>query len=480
MKYDSSRTADRFDNASSRCHWTKPRLSRRPVLWGLLSCLLFAALESFAADGPAKHVVLISVDGLPAYLFDDPNVPMTTIRELAAAGVVAEGMTVSNPSVTWPNHTSLVTGVRPVDHGVLFNGVLERGSEGLPARVNSKADKAELVHVSTIFDAAKRQGLTTAGINWPCTRNSGTLDVDLPDAPEALDHTTPALLESLKASGDVTEAELQQFSKLSPIARDRIWTKAACHVIRTRKPNLLLFHLLNLDAVHHRYGPQTWAGYSAVAYADRCVRDVLDALEEAGIREQTTVLVVADHGFIAIPKTLQPNVLLRQAGLLTVEGNRIATAEVMTIPEGGVSMLYFTRRETAAANRQKVLELFANQEGLETIVTPDRYAGFGLPQPDEYPQMADLVLAAKDGYGFAAGATGEEFVTASTSLLGTHGFLSTNPRMNATFVISGAGVRRGGKIGMIENIQVAPTIASLLGIPFDSTQAEPPDVLADK
>jgi predicted AlkP superfamily pyrophosphatase or phosphodiesterase len=244
-------------------------------------------------------------------------------------------------------------------------------------------------------------------------------------------------------------------------------------LIREEKPNLLLVHLLNLDAVHHRYGPQTWAGYSAVTAADGFIREILKAVDEAGIRETTTVFVVADHGFTSIPKSLRPNVLLRQAGLLTLEGNRITAARVHVVPEGGIGMLYFTVPDTEKSDRENVLKLFRDQEGIAEIVTPEQYARYGLPQPDEYPQMADLILAAKDGYGFDGSAVGDAFVVDSEKSLGTHGFLSTSPKMNATFVASGAGIKPGVKLGVISNTQVAPTIAQLLKLKWPASQGEP-------
>lgn len=442
------------------------RLTSSSVPFGLLALTLLFAAAAGAAEPAAKHVIVISIDGLPAYLFDDANVPLTTIRELAAGGVVAEGMTVSNPSVTWPNHTSLVTGMRPEEHGVLFNGVLERPGLGLPVKVDPRRDKADLVHAPTIYDILHARGLTCSGVNWPCTRNAATLDNVLPDVPETFEHTAPQFRESLAAAGILSDEFIRNFPKLSPIARDRLWTQAACHVVRTRQPNLLLLHLLNVDAVHHKYGPQTWAGYSAVAYADACLRELLQAVDAAGIRDQTAVFVIADHGFISIPKTLRPNALLRQAGLLTVEGNQIASARVHVIPEGGIGMVYLTVPDTKAADRRKVIELFEKQEGISGVLTPEEFAAYGLPLPDEYPQMADLILVAMDGYGFDATASGEDFVADSTATLGTHGFLSTNPRMNAIFVASGAGIRPGGKLGVIENIDLAPTVARLLGVDF--------------
>ena len=87
-----------------------------------LLMLLGGQSMTWAEPAKSRHVVVICIDGLPAYLFDDAVASMPTIRDLAAKGVRAKGMIVSNPSVTWPNHTSLTTGVRPEKHGVLFNG----------------------------------------------------------------------------------------------------------------------------------------------------------------------------------------------------------------------------------------------------------------------------------------------------------------------------------------------------------------------
>src|SRR5919109_5394384 len=89
--------------------------------------LLFVATilaTSFGAQAtaanPDRHLIVVSIDGLAAYLLDDPKAPIPTIRQLAYEGRYAEGgMKVSNPSVTWPNHTSMITGVRPEKHGVL-------------------------------------------------------------------------------------------------------------------------------------------------------------------------------------------------------------------------------------------------------------------------------------------------------------------------------------------------------------------------
>ena len=91
----------------------------KTAIWGVL-CALVLGSSAAAADKDA-HVVIISIDGFAGYLLDDPRAPVPMVRSLAkAGGFVAGGMKVSNPSVTWPNHTSLVTGVRPEKHGVFL------------------------------------------------------------------------------------------------------------------------------------------------------------------------------------------------------------------------------------------------------------------------------------------------------------------------------------------------------------------------
>jgi len=435
------------------------------ICWSALPLPVMAAAKD-------RHVVVICVDGLPAYLFHDASAPLTTIRDLAAKGVVAEGMIVSNPSVTWPNHTSMVTGVRPEKHGVLFNGVLERTGPGLPVKLDGRKDKTELVHVTTLFDVMHEQGLTTAAVNWPCTRHCKSIADDFPDVPDTFLHSTPRFVDAMKRAGIVSDDSIKNFGKLSPAARDRIWTRAVCQVIQERKPNLVLFHLLNVDSTHHKYSPKSPAGYTAVAYADACVRDVVDAIAAAGIRDQTTIFVVSDHGFMSISKTLQPNVVLREAGLLTVSGDQISTARVQSYPEGGTAMVYLTVPGQRDADRTRTIELFKDREGIADVITPDRFAKFGLPQPDVYPAMADLILVAKDGYGFNAVATGDDFVVTNEPALGAHGFLSTNPSMNATLVVSGKNVRQGGTLGIVENIDLAPTIASMLEVSLPDTDGK--------
>src|SRR3954465_14162240 len=90
-------------------------------------CIALLISITRAADGPpVKHVVLVSIDGLAASYLDDPRAEMPTLRMLAKSGARAKGMVTSFPSVTWPAHTSLITGVVPAKHGVVGNSAWNR------------------------------------------------------------------------------------------------------------------------------------------------------------------------------------------------------------------------------------------------------------------------------------------------------------------------------------------------------------------
>ncbi|WP_250846838.1 alkaline phosphatase family protein [Aquisphaera insulae] len=435
---------------------------RSMALVGLAAASFATAADSRAA-GPDRHVVVISIDGLPGYLLDDPHASLPAIRGLRDDGAfAAEGMRVSNPSVTWPNHTTMMTGVHPEKHGVLFNGLLERHGVGQPVRVVPKKDQKDLVRVPMLFDHLKAAGLESAAINWPCTRGSTSIEANFPDVPD-----------QLSAASDVVKSTLEKLGRHArfldggPVVRDEIWTDVACDVIRERRPSLVAVHLLNLDSTHHKYGPKTNPGYTSAGLQDANISRILAAIKEAGIREKTTVFVVADHGFITVKKTLNPNSLLRKEGLLTVDGNEVRSARVQVVPEGGIGMVYCNDPATADKDRETARSLFQGAEGVACVLSAEDFPRYHLPLPKADTRMADLVLVAKDGYSVTAKATEDAFVTPAREPFGAHGYVSTDPQMNAIFVASGYGIRTGVKVKDVENTDLAPTIARILGVKLE-------------
>lgn len=407
-----------------------------------------------------RMVVVISLDGFPAWTLDDPTLPTPTLRRLASEGTIAQRLKISNPAVTWPNHTSMVTGVQPQKHGVLYNGILTRNDPTRPPKVEPWRDKAEMVRVPTVYDLAYKAGLTTAQVDWVAIQNPGTITWEFGERA----NVSGVIEREMIAEGLVTEKEVESFGRNNSIWRDQVWTRAAIHILKKHKPNLLLFHLLNLDGTHHRYGPGTPAGYTAQAYIDACVQQVIDALRSASLLERTTILVVSDHGFKTAKRTIRVNAVLRQNGLLKGQDNQL-TCDAYAVPEGGTAMAYVTNPENRSRLLPAMKEAFLSLEGVARVLEPADFHDFGMPTPDENSQMADLVLVAKDGYSFSGGTSGPPVVDiVEGANPGNHGYLSADPQMDGIFIAWGYGIRRGQRLGVVNNIDLAPTIAALLGL----------------
>jgi predicted AlkP superfamily pyrophosphatase or phosphodiesterase len=435
---------------------------------------IFAAflLCGRAALGAEAHVILITIDGFPARMLEDPKAFLPNIRALAAEGASAKGMKVSTPSVTWPNHTTLITGVTPRKHSVLFNGGLERGAV---LKVEPDKTAAELVAAPTIFDWLHEAGLKTAAVNWPCTRSSKSIDDDFPDSPNTLNFTTARFKTEMVADGILKTGEQADFAKIGQPERDEIWTKAGCYLIRKRMPNFMTLHLLNTDSTHHKYGPESMASYTALALADHYVGDVMNAVKAAGAKDQTTIIIAADHGFAVATNVLQPNVLFRKAGLLEVSKTSVITkARVQAIPEGGTAFIYLNNPATRDEDRKKVIELLSGQKGVADLIGADRFAEFGVPDAGQ-GGMADFIMRPKMGYAISGAAAVEDFVAPVTGAMsqGYHGYVADEPLMNAVFVASGRGIKKGAKIGIINNTDVTPTILRLLGQPIPAVDGKP-------
>jgi predicted AlkP superfamily pyrophosphatase or phosphodiesterase len=263
----------------------------------------------------------------------------------------------------------------------------------------------------------------------------------------------------------ISQKDVDSFGNQNIVWRDEVWTDAAIHIVRTHRPNLMLFHLLALDSIQHRYGPKTPAAMVAMARLDSQIGRLLKAIDEAGITANTTVFVVSDHGFKSVHKQVLPNVALRNAGLITVDGEKITSTKAYVVSEGGSAFVYVTAPDSGGDLSRRAREAISTLEGFDTIIDPAQYGSFGLPQPSADPQVGALLLLAKNGYAFAAGATGEKTVIDATEgSLGTHGYAASDPDIQALFIASGRGIKPGVKLETVDNVDLAPTAAHLLGV----------------
>jgi predicted AlkP superfamily pyrophosphatase or phosphodiesterase len=429
------------------------------VLLALAGVALTARTAPQQPPTPGNHVVIISLDGFAGWAMDDPYLPVPTLRRLAAEGAAAsKGMVPVNPTVTWANHTSMITGVTPAKHGVLFNGILVR-EPGVAPRVEPWRDKSEMVKVGTLYDEAHARGLTTAQVDWVAILNAPTVTWEFPERPAFGGQIAREMVEA----GTISQADLESFHTRNITWRDHIWTAAAAHVIRQHRPHLLMFHLLNLDSTQHRYGPRSPAATNTMALIDTHVATILDALRDTGVADRTTVFVVSDHGFKLVKRHIRPNAALAKAGLVRVEQNKVVGAEAYSVPEGGTAIAYVTVPDPSGAALARMKEALTGIEGIDAIVEPADYARYGLPQPSDNGQMGSLFLIGKDGYAFTADAGDQVVVDAPATSLGSHGYVASDPDLRALFIASGRGIRKGTALDTVSTLDLAPTVARLLG-----------------
>ena len=141
------------------------------------------------------------------------------------------------------------------------------------------------------------RGLTTAQVDWVAIWNAPTVTWEFRERPDP----QGAIAREMIGAGLVSQEAVENFAAKNIVFRDHVWTAAAAHIIRRHRPHLMMFHLLTLDSMQHRYGPGTLAATAAMAHLDAQVATIVQAVEQAGLAARTTFVIVSDHGFKTVP-----------------------------------------------------------------------------------------------------------------------------------------------------------------------------------
>lgn len=385
--------------------------------------------------------------------YTDPTVPLPNIQRLARDGVWAEGVVGVVPSATFPSHTTLITGVAPATHGIVDNRVFD------PENRSNGAWHwyAREIRVPTLPMAARARGLRAAAIAWPATVGMD-LDQLVPDFWHSSHAENLMLLDALswpRGLLDAAQTALDRRFEIGLSDRDR--ADVAAFVLRTFDPHVLLLHLVGLDGAQHAGGPGSPEADAALVRMDEYLGTVLDAVAASGRASRTHVAVVSDHGFLPVKSLLQPNAALREAGLLTVnEDGSLESWRAYYHASGGAGFVY-VKDVAAAEQADDVLRELARdpRHGIRRIWTREELDAMGA-HPD-----AAFGLDVVDG--FYTGSGHDRLVTVAP-LEGGHGFAPDRPALHASFILAGPAVERRGSLGVIRMTQVAPTLATLLGV----------------
>ncbi|MGD2070774.1 MAG: alkaline phosphatase family protein [Gemmatimonadota bacterium] len=435
------------------------------------------------AQGPADHVVLVSIDGLRPEFVLDASWPAPTLQRGRELGACARGMRSVFPSVTYPAHSTILTGALPARHGIYYNSPFE--PEGATGRWYWESDS---IRVETLWDAVREAGRTTASLSWPVSVGAPvtwnvpeiwSLDDRVPRMEVVAATVTPAgLLDELEREATGRLVAYGPGGRPSEDAQTFAWwdertTRMAEYVIGRYRPTLLTVHLVDPDHQQHDHGREAREVVEAVSAADRALGRMQAAARRAGILDRTAFVVVGDHGFVDTSTRIAPNVWLVEAGLRGPGADR-GSWRATFHPSGGSAFLHLADASDEAAARaaRRVVEgVDPAVRALFQIVERDSLDALGAD-----PRVP-FALAAERGVELTGHATGP---AVSATHRATHGYLPTlHPDILTGFVAWGAGVRPGGVLPRMDVEDVAPFVAALLGLSFEAPDGVlRPDLLA--
>jgi hypothetical protein len=388
---------------------------RIPVLTALLAGSVFAA----------QPLVVISVDGLDnRYLAeaDQRGLKIPTLRKLMREGQYSRGVIGVVPTITWPSHTTIITGADPVVHGILSNW-RPPGDRYL--------DYAQ-IRSPNLIGAAHKAGLTVAAITWPVTvgapvdwnlpeffgiRRGGDMDLRSIESKA----NPPDLVAKIAAD---TPAFAQQWMD------DRIRTMAALWILRHERPQLMLLHLVDLDSEEHDNAPFTREAYATVEHTDQLIGEIVAALP-AG----TALAVVSDHGFERVDRIVN---------MKSVAPGVAQSGSILLAPD----------EKTAAQIRELKKD---PKYGIGREIPKDEFARF----PSMLNANPVAVFDSAEGVMFQNTPNGE--LTGKPAEIGNHGHWPM--RYRSVYVLWGSGISQG-VLPEMSLKDIAGRLAGVIGTPF--------------
>jgi predicted AlkP superfamily pyrophosphatase or phosphodiesterase len=463
MKLPKCLSALRFRRYLAALMWRWPELPAAVVVVLLAggACARSQAARPVAPGAPTPpvdHVVIVSIDGLlPAsYLEPDAHgLSVPTLRLLARTGVAARGARSVFPSVTYPSHTTMATGVPPAVHGIVTNLASDPDDRNLEGWRWYTED----IKAPTLWDVATAAGRDVALVNWPVTVGArvrwlvpeywraGTPD----DAKLTRALSTPGLL----AGAAARFPDLwQKFTP--PNVADEATADIVVHLIGSAPVSLLMTHIWQTDDAQHKFGPWSPQAVVAIENADRQLGRIVEAAKAAWPWPRTLIVVASDHGFTAVTREVRPGALLRERGFVTLDPlGRMATA-------GGLAFFYVPPGdETTRAALGTLLGRLAAEpaSGIGRV-----YDSKAITERGGDPTAAFAIEAAP-GVMFGRGYTGPPDRPSESR--GQHGYDPERPEMRASLLIAGGALtaRQLEGAGLVD---VAPTVAAALGLALPS------------
>lgn len=444
-----------------------------PALLAVLCGLpwFFLAGQAVAGqDHGLPLLVVISVDGLrPDYVTaaDQHGAKIPELRRFLKEGTYADGVTGVLPTVTYPSHTTLMTGVWPAKHGIWANTVFDP----LGKNYQGWYWYAEDIRVPTLLDAAAAAGRTTASIQWPVTVGAkitwnipefwraGTPD----DAKLLRAVATPGLL----AEGKAAIGEYRGGIDTS-VEGDEVRGKYAVWILQSKHPGLLTLHLTALDHTEHETQPFSPEAIAVLERLDAVIGNVREAAEQLA-PGRAFVAVVSDHGFVRYDQQLNLFPAFREAKLISADdkGNVTDWRAIPWVTGGSAAIVLKDPKDEATLTEVRALlaKLASDPaNGIDRVLEAEDLHNRG-----GYPS-ASFFVSLKPGWRTGTSLTGP--VLSKVKPGGTHGELSDVPDLRAALFLVGPGVPAGKDLGVIDMRDIAPTLAKEAGLSLPSADGK--------
>ena len=433
--------------------------------------LPFVLLLVLPAAVPAAPLLVISIDGMrPDYVTqaDRHGLKIPYLRGMMKAGTYAEGVIGVNPTVTYPSHTTLVTGVAPAVHGIYNNTPFD------PTGANKDGWYwyATDIRVPTLFDAVAATHRITANVEWPVTVGAKGIGFNIPEYRRAHAPDDLKLLESLaRPDGYLEQLERRlgpyTYNGNEGLADDAVRARFARQILEEQKPYFMTVHLIAVDHESHAHGPFSAQANAALEGIDSMVASL--ARTALANDPMAVVAVVSDHGFSKITHFVNWQIPFAQAGLLNKDHPEAAQMALWNA--AGANSAVMLRDPKDAAFRARVAAVLEKLRADPNSGVSKILEGEALEAAGGWPD-ASFVLALKPGYAMG-GAWSGRLVVPNDADSGTHGWLPDEPDMHAAFFIAGNGIAKGRNLGTIDMRQIAPTFARILHVELPAATRPP-------
>jgi len=427
-------------------------------------------VAAVAATAEARPLLMISVDGLrPGDVLDagKRGLKIPVLRELAEDGMAASGVRNVLPTVTYPNHTTLITGVFPSRHGIANNVTFDPKRQNMDGWYWYARD----IKVKTLWDAVHAHGGKVASLSWPVSVGAAGIDYNIPEYWRAHNAEDMKLVTALSTPGLVDEMQKATGLPLAKADGDSVEAdtgrlRYAAALIAARHPEFTTVHLRALDHVEHETGPGSKESNAALESLDRAIGETVAAARKAS--PDLAVAIVSDHGFSPVEHDINLIAPFVQAGLISLDAKGKVTSW-QAEPWGGASVAVVLADPKDDAVKAKVAKLLKDlaarpELGIAEVADAGAIAKMG------GTPMASFWIDFKPGY--TMGNDPSKPAVSPGTVKGNHGYFPTQPNMRATFILEGSSIAKKS-LGEIDMRDVAPTLAKVMDVPFPGSDGKP-------